>query len=188
MSTFGTYFKVTTYGESHGKSVGVIVDGVPPGLALDESDIQPQLTPKEGRDHGDPEVVVASGPNLVAVTEDVRHETRAKVTGEVNGIAGLPAKARANAEDDEEHGQREEGSGRHAVLVDQGVHDELENRTRQELGPPLSRGVHEIGGVRAENAGGGGLETDGADAAAALELVNGEAVVATGNLRQGWPR
>ncbi|CRK12995.1 Chorismate synthase like protein [Verticillium longisporum] len=44
MSTFGTYFKVTTYGESHGKSVGVIVDGVPPGLALDESDIQPQLT------------------------------------------------------------------------------------------------------------------------------------------------
>ncbi|WYZ37104.1 hypothetical protein EsH8_II_000610 [Colletotrichum jinshuiense] len=43
MSTFGSYFKVTTYGESHGKSVGVIVDGVPPGMALTESDIQPQL-------------------------------------------------------------------------------------------------------------------------------------------------
>ncbi|KAH6679942.1 chorismate synthase [Plectosphaerella plurivora] len=44
MSTFGQYYKVTTFGESHGKSVGVIIDGVPPGMALTESDIQPQLT------------------------------------------------------------------------------------------------------------------------------------------------
>ena len=44
MSTFGTIFKVTTYGESHCKSVGCIVDGVPPGMALTEDDIQPQLT------------------------------------------------------------------------------------------------------------------------------------------------
>ncbi|GIZ44438.1 hypothetical protein CKM354_000763600 [Cercospora kikuchii] len=44
MSTFGDYFRVTTYGESHGKSVGCIVDGVPPGLELSEKDIQPQMT------------------------------------------------------------------------------------------------------------------------------------------------
>ncbi|KAL1584628.1 Chorismate synthase aro-2 [Cladosporium halotolerans] len=44
MSTFGQYFRVTTYGESHGKSVGAIVDGVPPGLKLTEDDIQPQMT------------------------------------------------------------------------------------------------------------------------------------------------
>lgn len=44
MSTFGQYFRVTTYGESHCKSVGCIVDGVPPGMALTEEDIQPQLT------------------------------------------------------------------------------------------------------------------------------------------------
>lgn len=44
MSTFGTHFKVTTYGESHCRSVGCIVDGCPPGLKLDESDIQPQMT------------------------------------------------------------------------------------------------------------------------------------------------
>lgn len=35
---------MTTYGESHCKSVGCIVDGVPPGLSLTEEDIQPQLT------------------------------------------------------------------------------------------------------------------------------------------------
>jgi chorismate synthase len=44
MSSFGTLFRVTTYGESHCKSVGCIVDGVPPGMALSEEDIQPQLT------------------------------------------------------------------------------------------------------------------------------------------------
>ncbi|KAG9242496.1 chorismate synthase-like protein [Calycina marina] len=44
MSTFGTFFKVTTYGESHCKSVGCIVDGVPPGMVLTEDDIQPQMT------------------------------------------------------------------------------------------------------------------------------------------------
>jgi chorismate synthase len=30
MSTFGTHFRVTTYGESHCKSVGAIIDGCPP--------------------------------------------------------------------------------------------------------------------------------------------------------------
>lgn len=42
-STFGTLFRITTFGESHCKGTGVIVDGVPPGMPLDESDIQPQL-------------------------------------------------------------------------------------------------------------------------------------------------
>ncbi len=42
-STFGTVFKVTTFGESHGRSVGAVVDGCPPGLELSEADIQPQL-------------------------------------------------------------------------------------------------------------------------------------------------
>ncbi|KAK8218621.1 chorismate synthase-like protein [Phyllosticta capitalensis] len=44
MSTFGTHFRVTTYGESHCLSVGCIVDGVPPGMRLTEADIQPQMT------------------------------------------------------------------------------------------------------------------------------------------------
>ena len=39
-STFGNQFKITTWGESHGKAVGVVIDGCPAGLALTESDIQ----------------------------------------------------------------------------------------------------------------------------------------------------
>ena len=42
-STFGSQFKVTTFGESHGGAVGVIVDGVTPGLELDESEVQKEL-------------------------------------------------------------------------------------------------------------------------------------------------
>lgn len=43
-STLGTIFRVTTFGESHCKGVGAIVDGCPPGLELTEADIQPQLS------------------------------------------------------------------------------------------------------------------------------------------------
>ena len=42
-STFGTLFRVTTFGESHCKGVGAVVDGCPPKLALSEADIQRQL-------------------------------------------------------------------------------------------------------------------------------------------------
>ena len=42
-STFGTIFRITTWGESHGKALGVVIDGCPAGLALDESDIQKYL-------------------------------------------------------------------------------------------------------------------------------------------------
>ena len=42
-STFGTLFRVTTFGESHCKGVGAVVDGCPPRMALTEADIQPQL-------------------------------------------------------------------------------------------------------------------------------------------------
>lgn len=39
-STYGTIFRITTWGESHGKALGVVIDGCPAGLTLSESDIQ----------------------------------------------------------------------------------------------------------------------------------------------------
>lgn len=42
-STFGERFKITTFGESHGEAVGVIVDGVTPGVELDEAYVQVQM-------------------------------------------------------------------------------------------------------------------------------------------------
>ncbi len=42
-NTFGHLFRITTWGESHGGGVGVVVDGCPPRLKLTEADIQPDL-------------------------------------------------------------------------------------------------------------------------------------------------
>ncbi|MCI5494056.1 MAG: chorismate synthase [Lachnospiraceae bacterium] len=42
-STIGTIFKITTWGESHGKGIGVVIDGCPAGLTLCEDDIQQYL-------------------------------------------------------------------------------------------------------------------------------------------------
>lgn len=42
-STFGNIFRATTWGESHGDAVGVVVDGCPPGLELDVAEIQVEL-------------------------------------------------------------------------------------------------------------------------------------------------
>jgi chorismate synthase len=42
-NTIGELFRVTTFGESHGPALGAVVDGVPPGLALNETDLQIDL-------------------------------------------------------------------------------------------------------------------------------------------------
>ncbi|HEV2865410.1 MAG TPA: chorismate synthase [Allosphingosinicella sp.] len=42
-NSFGRIFRFTTWGESHGPAIGVVVDGCPPGLDLSEADIQPWL-------------------------------------------------------------------------------------------------------------------------------------------------
>ena len=40
VNSFGRLFRFTTWGESHGPAIGAVIDGCPPGLALDEADIQ----------------------------------------------------------------------------------------------------------------------------------------------------
>src|SRR5215813_3442904 len=42
-NTFGHLFRITTWGESHGGGIGVVIDGCPPRLSLTEEDIQPDL-------------------------------------------------------------------------------------------------------------------------------------------------
>jgi len=43
MNTFGKNFRITTFGESHGRALGVVIDGCPAGMELAEADIRPLL-------------------------------------------------------------------------------------------------------------------------------------------------
>lgn len=94
-SSFGVLFRISTFGESHGGSVGAVVDGCPPHLSLCESDIQPHLdrrkpgqsaitTPRkeedairilsgvfEGKTTGTPILLIAT--NKDAKSEDYNH-------------------------------------------------------------------------------------------------------------------
>lgn len=45
---FGTHFRITTWGESHGKAIGVVIDGCPAGLSLEVADIQPAMDKRKG--------------------------------------------------------------------------------------------------------------------------------------------
>jgi chorismate synthase len=48
MNSFGRIFRVSIFGESHGESVGIVIDGVPPGLPLTEQDLLPDLERRKG--------------------------------------------------------------------------------------------------------------------------------------------
>jgi chorismate synthase len=48
MNTFGRKFRVSVMGESHGELVGVLLDGVPPGISLDVNDFLPDLERRKG--------------------------------------------------------------------------------------------------------------------------------------------
>ena len=51
-NSFGEVFKISTFGESHGKAIGVIIDGCPAGLAISSEDIQLELDRrKPGQSH-----------------------------------------------------------------------------------------------------------------------------------------
>ena len=43
-SIYGRLFQISTWGESHGKGIGVVIDGCPAGLSLSEEDIQVYLS------------------------------------------------------------------------------------------------------------------------------------------------
>lgn len=42
-NSFGSLFRLTTWGESHGEALGVVIDGCPPRLELSEEDIQKEM-------------------------------------------------------------------------------------------------------------------------------------------------
>lgn len=48
MNSFGTIFRLSIFGESHGPQVGVVIDGIPPGISLSETDFDTDLERRKG--------------------------------------------------------------------------------------------------------------------------------------------
>jgi chorismate synthase len=68
MNSFGKLFRITTWGESHGPAVGVVIDGCPPGIPLSESDIEKEL---ERRRPGRPGTSPRKEPDKVEILSGV---------------------------------------------------------------------------------------------------------------------
>ncbi|MCC5847228.1 MAG: chorismate synthase [Verrucomicrobia bacterium] len=98
-SSFGTLYRVTTFGESHCAGVGAIVDGCPPGLNLTEDDLQTQLTRRRPgqskvntpRDEKDRVTILSGTENGVTLGTPIgllvaNEDQRPKDYGEMNTI------------------------------------------------------------------------------------------------------
>lgn len=68
-NTFGRIFRVTTWGESHGRALGAVIDGCPPGIPLSEEDIQRDLDRR--RPGGSPASTKRREPDRVQILSGV---------------------------------------------------------------------------------------------------------------------
>lgn len=66
MNTFGNKFRVSIFGESHGNRIGVVLDGVKPGLPLSETDFQADLSRRKAGALGTTPRIEADEPEIVS--------------------------------------------------------------------------------------------------------------------------
>ena len=66
MNTFGRKFRVSIFGESHGKLLGVVMDGVPPGLELEEADFEQDILRRKSGAKGTTPRMESDMPSIVS--------------------------------------------------------------------------------------------------------------------------
>ena len=66
MNTFGTIFRVSVFGESHGEEIGVVIDGVEPGIALGEKDFDTDIARRRAGAKGTTPRVEADEPHILS--------------------------------------------------------------------------------------------------------------------------
>ncbi len=163
-STFGQLFRITTFGESHGGGVGVVVDGCPPGLAIAEADIQAELdrrkpgqssitTPRKEQD----KIHILSGVSdglttgtpimMIAYNEDVRSEDYLE-------LKDLYRPGHADYTFTQKYGLRDwKGSGRASARETLGrvaAGAIAKKYLREKLGIEFLSYVEQVGDIRAE--------------------------------------
>ncbi len=84
-SSFGTLFKFTSWGESHGPAIGCVVDGCPPGIPITEAEIQGFL---ERRKPGQSRFTTQRRePDTVRILSGTFHDEAGRLV--TDGCAGL---------------------------------------------------------------------------------------------------
>ncbi|MCL2706305.1 MAG: chorismate synthase [Spirochaetaceae bacterium] len=66
MNSFGRVFKVSIFGESHGKEIGVVIDGVPPGIAVAEKDFEKDLLRRKPGKQGTTTRIESDMPKIIS--------------------------------------------------------------------------------------------------------------------------
>lgn len=66
MNTFGRIFRVSIFGESHGQAIGAVIDGCPPGIAIDSSDFLPDLDRRRSGRKGTTPRKEADAPEILS--------------------------------------------------------------------------------------------------------------------------
>lgn len=162
-STYGTIFKITTWGESHGEGLGVVVDGCPAGLALCEADIQKFLnrrkpgqnrysTPRKEAD----EVEILSGvfegrTTGTPISMMVRNTNQR--SGDYSKIAGYYRPGHADYSFDKKYGFRDyRGGGRSSgrETIGRVAAGAIASKLLEELGITLVTYARSIGPVSME--------------------------------------
>lgn len=66
MNSFGTMYRVTIYGESHGRQIGIVIDGCPAGISLDEADLTEDFARRKAGGRGTTPRVEPDLPSIVS--------------------------------------------------------------------------------------------------------------------------
>jgi chorismate synthase len=163
-NSFGQLFRISTFGESHGGAVGVVLDGCPPGLEISESDIQVELdrrkpgqseltTPRKEEDtirilSGVFEGHTTGTPILMlAHNRDVRSE-------DYNDLKNLFRPSHADFTYQAKYGRRDwRGSGRASAretLARVAAGAIAKKYLKERLGVEILSYVEQVGGIKAE--------------------------------------
>ena len=163
-SSFGTIFRMTTWGESHGPGIGVVVDGCPAGLPLTKEDIQQQLNRRRpgqnrfttARQEGD-EVEILSGvfegkTTGTPISMEV-HNTNQR-SKDYSEIASYYRPGHADYTFDAKYGFRDyTGGGRSSAreTIGRVAAGAIAMKLLSSLGIEITGYAKEIGGIIAEN-------------------------------------
>ncbi|MDD3324556.1 MAG: chorismate synthase [Sulfurospirillaceae bacterium] len=163
MNTFGKAFSFTTFGESHGKAIGCVIDGVPAGLTIDESFIQSELDRRKpggkyatSRKEGDVATILSgvfegksTGTPIALVIFNENQKS-----GDYENIKELFRPAHADFTYFHKYGIRDyRGGGRSSAreTVARVGAGAIAKILLKELGIEVKSGVCEIAGIKAQN-------------------------------------